>query len=313
MDPSAPAEDRRWSRRKIVTVGLAGAAVVVVGGAVAYELVDHDVLPGKQALDRLVGACSVTVPPPSYSPLGPSMSGAFHSTARNRSVGYTIAYPPGHGPGSALPLIVMLHGFGGNHTNALSGMSPAQAVALRVDGRPVAPMAMVTVDGGGGYWNPHPGDDPLAMVVDELVPMCQRLGLGAGPQQVGAMGISMGGYGALLLAERFPDRFTAVAAISPAVWTSYGQSEAANPGAFASAASFRANDVIRLAPHLDGHQTRIASGLDDPFHPGVVALARAVPPSTTVVMSAGCHTGPFFTSQEPPSVEFLGQRLQGTA
>lgn len=38
------------------------------------------------------------------------MSGTFWSAARNRSVGYTIGYPPGRGPGDALPLVIMLHG-----------------------------------------------------------------------------------------------------------------------------------------------------------------------------------------------------------
>ena len=78
-------------------------------------------------------------------------------------------------------------------------------------------MAMVTVDGGTGYWNPHPGDDPMAMVVHELLPMCRRFGLGQGSKPVGTMGISMGGYGALLLAEKYPALFSAVAAISPAI------------------------------------------------------------------------------------------------
>ena len=39
-------------------------------------------------------------------------------------------------------------------------MTPARAVSLLVDGEPLTPMALVTVDGGGGYWHPHPGDDP---------------------------------------------------------------------------------------------------------------------------------------------------------
>ena len=47
-----------------------------------------------------------------------------------------------------------------------------------IDREPLAPMAMVTVDGGNGYWNPHPGDNPMAMVIDEFIPLCQRLGLG---------------------------------------------------------------------------------------------------------------------------------------
>jgi len=73
-------------------------------------------------------------------------------------------------------------------------------------GRPVA---------GNGYWNPHPGDNPMAMVTGELIPLCRRFGLGRSPQRIGAMGISMGGYGALLLAEKYPHLITAVAAISP--------------------------------------------------------------------------------------------------
>jgi S-formylglutathione hydrolase FrmB len=208
-----------------------------------------------------------------------------------------------------LPLIVMLHGFGGNHLTALSEMSPAQALALEVDGHPLMPMAMVTVDGGGGYWNPHPGDDPMGMVVDELIPLCREQNLGRPPQKIGTMGISMGGYGALLLAEKHPDLITAVAAISPAIWASYPEARSANPGAYASAGSFRANDAITHIHSLVGKPVRVASGIDDPFHPGVEALAQALPAGATVSFSSGCHTGSFFASQEPPSLHFLSQHL----
>jgi enterochelin esterase-like enzyme len=298
-----------WGRRRVLTAGLGGAAAVIAGGVTGVELVSHGVLPGKAVLDQIDGACSVPVPPLEYAPLGPSFSGAFHSRARRRSVGYTIAYPPGHRSGAGLPLVVMLHGFGGNHTDALAGMSPAQAVALRVNGTPIAPMAMVTVDGGGGYWNPHPGDDPMAMVISELIPRCQRLGLGRPPRLIGMMGISMGGYGALLLAERYPHLIAAVAAISPAIWTSYAQARAANAGAYASAAAFAANDAVTHAASLAGTAVRVASGHDDPFFPGVQALARALPPGATVDFAKGCHTGPFFLGQEPPSLAFLARHL----
>jgi S-formylglutathione hydrolase FrmB len=299
-----------WTRRRFLQVGLGGAAAVAIAGVTGFELVDHEVLPGKQKLDELAGACSVNTSLDELTP-GPSMSGTFHSAARNTEVGYSIAYPPGHRPGSILPLIVMLHGFGGNHTDAVVGMTPAQSLALDVDGRPLPPMAMVTVDGGGAYWNPHPDDDPMAMVVDELIPMCQRQGLGVAPQKIGTMGISMGGYGALLLAERFPHLISAVAAISPAIWTSYDEATSANRGAFASRAAFTDNDVITHVERLDGTPVRIASGNDDPFHAGVQALADVVPASTTVSFSGGCHTDPFFVSQEPPSLRFLGAHLVG--
>jgi pimeloyl-ACP methyl ester carboxylesterase len=224
-------------------------------------------------------------------------------------VGYTLAWPPGHRPGDALPLVLALHGYGGNHTNALAGLSIAQAVALQPGGRPLPPMAIVAVDGGNGYWHAHPGDDPMAMLVGELLPRCRALNLGRPPQRIGAIGISMGGYGALLLAERQPGLLAAVAAISPAIWTRYAQARSANAGAFASAADFAANDVVAHAAALAGTPVRLASGRDDPFHPGVVTLARAMRPAAVVAFGKGCHTDSYEASEEPASMAFLARHL----
>ncbi len=300
-----------WTRRRVLTLGLAPAAVLVGAGIAGVDLVSRGVIPGRSMLDRLDGACSVPSPPLAYSPLGPSFSGTFYSAARRRTVGYTIAYPPRHRPGDELPLVVMLHGLGGSHADALAGMSPAQGLALKAGGRPLAPMAMVTVDGGDGYWNPHPGDNPMAMVFDELIPRCQRLGLGRPPRRIATLGISMGGYGALLFAEKYPHLIAAVAAISPAIWTSYAQARQANPAAFASAAAFAANDAVTHAAALGRRPVRVASGYGDPFYPGVQTLVRALPPSARAVVDfgPGCHNGSFFAAQEPPSLAFLAGHL----
>jgi pimeloyl-ACP methyl ester carboxylesterase len=265
---------------------------------------------GKGELDELDGVCSVDTPGLTWNVRpGPQLSGTFYSAARRRAVGYTIGYPPGHGPGDELPLVVMLHGYGGDHATALSGMSPAQAVALRVGSTPLPPMALVTVDGGPGFWNPHPGDDPLGMLTGELIPLCQRRGLGRLPRRIGVMGISMGGYGALLLAERRPDLVAAAAAISPAIWTSYDQARAANAGAYASAADFAADDAVTHAAALARVPVRVAAGHADPFYPGVRALARALPKGAVVDFTNGCHDSSFFTAQEPPSLEFLARHI----
>jgi pimeloyl-ACP methyl ester carboxylesterase len=299
-----------WTRRRVLTWALGAGASMAAAAVAGVELVSKGVLPGHQELLTLEGACAVPAPVLEFSPLGPAVSGRFFSRARRRVVGYTIAYPPGHGPGSTLPLVVMLHGYGANHTNALSGLSPAQALALRVGDRPLFPMAMATVDGGGGYWHPHPGDDPLGMLVNELIPMCRARGLGRGAQGLATMGISMGGYGALLVAERYPAMVRAVAAISPAVWTTYAEAHGANPGAYSSAADFAANDVVTHASAIERMAVRMASGLDDPFRPGVRALAAELP-HAAVDFSKGCHSGPFFLAQEPPSLEFLSGHLGG--
>jgi pimeloyl-ACP methyl ester carboxylesterase len=119
----------------------------------------------------------------------------------------------------------------------------------------------------------------------------------------------MGGYGAVLLAEKQPRLISAVAAISPAVWTTYSQARSANAGAFASAPDFASDDVITHASALNGIPVRIASGTDDPFHPGVVALADAMPKSAVVEITAGCHDHSFFSSQQHQSLAFLGRHL----
>jgi pimeloyl-ACP methyl ester carboxylesterase len=147
------------------------------------------------------------------------------------------------------------------------------------------------------------------MVVDELIPLCRRLGLGVPPHKIGALGTSMGGYGAILFAEKYPQLFRAVAAISPAVWTSYAQASGVNADAYASPAAFASADVVTHVRSLAGIPVRVASGNDDPFHPGVVALAKVLPPDAMVVLSAGCHSGSFFLEQTPPSLAFLSRHI----
>ncbi len=168
-------------------------------------------------------------------------------------------------------------------------------------------MALVTVDGGNGYWTPHPGDDALGMVIHELIPLCQERGLGT--HAIGMMGISMGGFGALMIAENYPHLVKAVAAISPAIWTTYAQAHYVNPGAYANAAAFRRYDAVTHTASLRGRPVRVASGQSDPFHPYVVALADALPRGAIVTFPPGAHTSTFFRSQEGPSMAFLSEHL----
>src|SRR5215472_7810771 len=73
-------------------------------------------------------------------------------------------------------------------------------------------------------------------------------------------------------------------------------------GAYASAAAFVANDAVTRARALADVPVRVATGYDDPFYPGVQALARALPPGAVVDLAKGCHTNAFFAGLQPPSL-----------
>ena len=83
-----------WGRRRVLALGLGGAAAVIAGGVTGVELVSRGVLPGKTVLDRIDAACSVPSPRLEYAPLGPSFSGAFYSRAR-LSLSRGVALRPG--------------------------------------------------------------------------------------------------------------------------------------------------------------------------------------------------------------------------
>jgi hypothetical protein len=112
-----------------------GVGTAVAALAAGVELVDHGVLPGKTALDLIDGGCSVPAPPEAFDAPGSTETGSFYSRARHRQVGFTIAHPPGHGPGSRLPLGIVLHAFGGTHASTLGGLTLARRPCARHAGR----------------------------------------------------------------------------------------------------------------------------------------------------------------------------------
>jgi pimeloyl-ACP methyl ester carboxylesterase len=294
---------------------LSAGGVVLLGalaGGAGYELVERGALPGRTRLDEALGRTRVSQPDVSYGTAGSTVSGSFYSPARGTTVGWTISYPPGHHPGDPLPLVLAMHGYTGTHAYPIGPVAPVRLLASTLDGRPLPAMAIAAADGGNGYWHAHPGDDPMRMLLTEFLPMCHRRGLGVGAaRKIGLVGESMGGYGALLLAEEHPDIVVAVAAISPAVWTSYADSQNANPTAFTSPTDFANHDVITQAASLRGIPIRIASGRDDPFHPYLEVLERALPQGSVVTFPPGVHDDTFFGSQAVPSLAFIGKHLPG--
>ena len=288
------------SRRQLlagaISVGAAGAAGGVALGVPAV----------RHRLNEIVHP----IPEPSYSM--PSareasvVSGSFVSRARGgRTVGWTIAYP--EGAARDLPVAIVLHGRSNDHGTVfgwhLWGRYLTAAVAA---GTP--PFAVAAADGGAHtYWHRRrDGDDPQLMLLTEFVPLLAQHGLRT--RKLGLAGWSMGGYGALLLAERIGSAQCAVVAVdSPALWRRPADTA---PGAFDNAADFRSHDVLANRASLAGIPIRIAIGTSDPFYKTTRLLVSELSPRPVTDFSRGGHDIAFWRHSALAQLAFLGEHLR---
>jgi enterochelin esterase-like enzyme len=194
---------------------------------------------------------------------------AYHSTRRARLVHFTLhsrlvhsdrheilVVPQRHGDW----LLVLLHGYHASPAQFLT--RPFFDTLASLGTR--APEVLLLDGGADSYWHNRADGRWGSMVLREAIPAgiarthARRVAIG---------GISMGGYGALLLGAR-DRRFCAVGAQSPALWLSPGVTA---PGAFDDAQDYARNDVFRLHPP---HPLWIDLGASDPFHDATLAYAR---------------------------------------
>jgi S-formylglutathione hydrolase FrmB len=320
--------------RRAVLLGGVGLGVVLAGGGIGYELVQDGTLPGKYELARLDGACGAPPPPPSGPP--PSRHAvSFFSAYRHRQVQMITLVPAKTSP-AGLGLVLALHGAGSD----AAGMADQMAPAMTETG--LRNVAVVCVDGGDTYWHPRAdGDDPLGMIMHEVLPRAHASGLATA--RIGVTGESMGGYGALLLAERLAGtrislRFeplhvepgvitgqipaaaagvsptvAAAAALSPAIFASYADARAASQSSFDSPADFGRNDVLTSLGTLRHVPIWIACGDDDPFAAETQVLrgrlaaltGRAVPGG----IFGGCHDDAFWERNMPAALQFAARKL----
>lgn len=300
-------QEVKITRRGLLLGGAAGAVAAAGGG---YGLVEARVLPGRGRLDQALGRCDVTVPPTAVAP-GLQKSGTLDSRRRGRKVGWVVAYPPGAQEGAALPVCLVLHGYGASAATAIGAGAYDRHLASHVAAGG-DPFVLAAMDGGGGYWHPHDGDDPLGALLDDFVPMLARGGLVT--DRLAALGWSMGGYGALLCALTAPHRFVAVAASAPAFWRSYDEARGVNADAFGSAAEWSRYDVLARAGDLPRTGLRIDCGASDPFAPAVRDLRDRLPDPSVVHIPPGCHDNAFFSSVAPDQLRIIGVALTaGTA
>ena len=299
------------SRRTFLLGALGSVLLAGTGSVVAIE---EGVVPGRNRLAGLTGACDVDAAPPTGA-VGVITSGRFSSSARRRDVGWSLALPPGHSA-AGLPVALVLHGRGGDHSTGFAQLRLHEFLAayVRAGGRS---FALAAADGGNGYWHPRSdGDDPLGMLSNEFLPMLTKLGLRT--DAIGAIGWSMGGFGALLLAreahrgtltrdQAAPRISVAVAAASsPALFASYASSAG---GAFDNAADFARYGDLTSQPDVGTTPLYVACGANDAFTQETKRYRANASPTPAGDISKGCHTNGYWRSVAAAQLSFIGSHL----
>ena len=244
-------------------------------------------LPGRTRAYETLGLNGDGAPMPDAVP-GESVSGSFTSQARGGvEVGWTVSYPPGHEPGAALPVVLVLHGASGNHATAVTSLGMDRFLAeVCDDGTP--PFALAAADGGDSDWRPRPdGTDSSRMLVEELLPRLERQGLDTGV--LALTGWSMGGYGALRLVAESILPARAVAVLSPALSPEDG--------------------VMDHPELLSDVPLRVDCGRGDPFYPNVHDFVGTLHPEPAGGFGPGAHTAEYWRTVVPDQLRFLGDHL----
>lgn len=272
-------------RTLLIALGIGGAALA--GGRILDSPHLRHELGLSRSPDRSVPNANV-----------PQVSGELNSRYLGRRVSWTVSQPPG----PLLGVVYALHGKDNDHRFAFDEIHLDDFAADAG-----LPFAVASVDGGAdSYWHRRAdGTDAHAMLMREFVPMVQS---GLGHPRPTIMGWSMGGYGALLAAERSPGTFHAVAVGSPALWLS---PDATSPGAFDGPSDYAANDVFSGLSALADTPVRVDCGTGDPFYGADRHLAARLTGPHAAHFGSGYHDAPFWRSVAPPQLRFLAAALSG--
>lgn len=216
---------------------------------------------------------------------------------------------PAGASGVQRPLLVFLHGKGGNQDSSLN--NAMFAALARLGSR--APDIVFPDGGSDSYWHNRADGAWGSYVMREVIPQAISR-LNADPDRVAIGGISMGGFGALDLARLHPARFCAVGGHSAALWVSGGESAA---GAFDDAEDFARHDVIAAARARDpypGMAVWIDVGNEDPFRAADTALAQLLRADGSPVQFhvwSGSHDLGYWNSHWGSYLRFYATALAG--
>jgi putative tributyrin esterase len=191
----------------------------------------------------------------------------FTSKLVGTTLPYNVVLPSDYGssPATRYPVLYLLHGFSGHYTDWTTRTNVADyAASYR--------LIIVTPEGNDGWYTDSagvPSDKYESYILNELIPdVDARYRTIQARYGRAIAGLSMGGYGAVKFALKYPDRFVFAGsmsgALAAAAWT---ENELKDPGpirdsllkVFGAAGSetHKASDVSRIVRDLPA--SRVAS------------------------------------------------------
>ena len=142
------------------------------------------------------------------------------SLVQSGSVEYAVLLPDEYAAeGPRLPLLLMLHGAGGDREQIARFQS--QVDGMWADGNlPKMVIATPSVARGSIYMDSYDGKDRWeTFIMTEFLPHLRaKYRVSADREATMVTGISMGGFGSLRLGFKYPETFGAVAAMEPGAW-----------------------------------------------------------------------------------------------
>ena len=153
---------------------------------------------------------------------GSTTSPDLYSPALKLDWNYTAYLPASYdegNPNQAYPVIYLLHGAYGNHTNMQERFSTSDIMNDLIGSGKMPEAIVCFVDGFNSYYVDGPAFAMETALIEDLIPYIEAKYHGMGTKEGRIIGgISMGGYGAARYAMKYPEYFSAALLLSPAVW-----------------------------------------------------------------------------------------------
>jgi pimeloyl-ACP methyl ester carboxylesterase len=185
-------------------------------------------------------------------------------------------------------------------------------------------LAVLAPHSGPSWWTDRitPGFDPritpVRYVLDSVLPYAAGR-WGIRPPQIGLLGTSMGGQGALRLAFKNADKFPVVAAISPAIdyQIRWREGDEVLRAIYDDAETVRQDTaMLHVHPlHWPRHIWFCCDPADERWHDSADRLrmklgALGIPREVDLSTSAGGHGWDYYQHMAPRAIGFLAERLE---